>query len=258
MSSDPHARQPAGTPAGGQFAATAKTEPDVALGPGALSPLAVGTDLRTKTYGFHGVVTAVHSGCPMGGAQVMGQEVGIRPEALEPGYPWYTVTMHGGRGAAYVPHYDIVPTDSRQVANRELTEALDSMSKARAVVAKATTHLIAAELLKAEPRAAYLQLDDEATEYGTRVRTGKVLDADEQVLHDRVEDIELPDDVAPGHLYDQLSDLVSAYDDTNHALTCDAAVNDPMAREDGKLLPYRQPRIDLRAAMALYPEGKLS
>lgn len=234
----------------------AKAESAVALDGGRPEALALGTDVRTQTYGFHGEVATVHSGCPMGAAQIGAQETPIRPEALEDGYPWYTVRMHGG-GAAYVPHYDIVPPDPRPRAQRELDEALDSMSRARKVVADATTHLVAAEVLKAEPRAWYLELNDEETEYGTRVRTGRVLDQFDEVLHDDIEDIELPDGVPPGQLYDQLSDLVSGYDDCAHALSCDA-ITDPMAREDGKRTPYREPRIHLRAAMNLYPEGHFS
>lgn len=257
MSTDTHARQPAGTPVGGQFAVTAKTESAVALGADRPTALPLGADVKTHTHQFHGEVTVVHSGCPMGAAQIMCQEVPIRPEALEPGYPWYTVTMHGGRGAAYVPHYEVIDADTGTTALRELTEALAAKDRAQRAVVKATTHLIAAQLLEAEPKAAYLELNDELTEYGNRVRTGRVLDADENVLHEDVEDIEPADGQATGALYDEVADLVAAYDDCNQALSC-GAVTDPTRRPDGRLRDYPQHRIDLKAAQALYPKGQLS
>lgn len=257
MSTDTHARQPAGTPAGGQFATTAKTEPELALTSARrIDPLTAGTDVKTGTYGYHGAIKTVHDGCPEGAAWVACQRVPIRPEALEPGYPWYTVVVHAG-GAVSVPHYDIALTDSLGAASADLRGALDTLSKAERVIAKATTHMIAMEVLKAEPEAAYLELFDEDGDYGQRVRTGRVLDADGHVLYDDVEDIETDGGAPSGALYDELTDLVGNYDEASDAARSGAAV-DRSRRDDGKRVNFDGTLVDLKAAAALYPNGQFS
>lgn len=257
MSTDTHARQPAGTPVGGQFATTAKTEPGLTLtGAGRIEPLSAGADVKTGTYGYHGAIKSVHEGCPEGAAWVACQRVPIRPEALEPGYPWYTVVVHDG-GAVSVPHYDVALTDSMGAASADLHGALDTLSKAEKVIAKATTHMIAMEVLQADPDAAFLELFDEDGDYGQRVRTGRVLDAGGEVLYDDVEDIELPDDVPSGSLYDELTDLVGNYNEASDAARSGAAV-DRSRRDDGKRVNFDGTLIDLKAAAGLYPSGQFS
>ena len=134
-------RQPAGVPAGGQFATTAKTEPGLTLT--GTAPV-VGSDVTTNSRHFNGAVTRVHAGCPQGAFWVSGQTIPIRPEALEPGYPWYSVTLHRGAGAVCVPHYDIAGAPPVQPVPPLVAEA-----ERLTVAAQAAFD----ELMAADPRA---------------------------------------------------------------------------------------------------------
>lgn len=176
MSTDTHARQPAGTPVGGQFAATTRPEADVVID---------------------------------------------------------------------------TPAGARARAAEDLDRANAQMRQAREVAANATTHLIAAALLDAEPKAGYLELYDMETEYGFRVYASRVLDADGQTLHEGLEDF-LQGDAASEAVYDEVTELVGCYESTEHAGWCDA-VSDPGTRADGKLSASGLHLIDLHAAKALYP-----
>lgn len=151
------ARQPAGVPVGGQFATTAKTEPDLALTAPALG---VGSDVTTNARNFRGEVTKVHAGCPQADSWVFAHAIPIRAEALEPGYPWYSVKVNGG-GAVCVPHYDIADAPPAEPAPPAPTEAERLTAAARGAFD---------QLMAADPRAGHalwesMRGDVEAGEY---------------------------------------------------------------------------------------------
>lgn len=124
--------------------------------------------------------------------------------------------------------------------------------EANVVIARASTNLIATAVLRECPGAAYLNLDEEDTEYGPRVRSGAVLAADGSVLIGYLDD---DDGTVLGTLSQQVDDLLVGLSGLSMA-EGSPAVDDPMVRNaDGSMGNYHQHRIDLKAAAALYPSG---
>lgn len=131
----------------------------------------------------------------------------------------------------------------------DMNAAWDQLNAAREVIAKGTTHLIASDLLRVSPDAAYLELNEENEENCYRVRSGALLDVDGDVLLDDLGDFDPDSDNDLWTAVDEQLQNFRSLDDAEGS----PAVSDPMVNDEQGRPSHRQHRIDLKAALAFYP-----
>ena len=154
--------------------------------------------------------------------------------------------MVAGRAEAVVD-LPAAPISAAEVA---LEGAFEQLRAASEVIARATSHLIAHKVLWVLPTAAFLELDEERTEDGPRIFPGAIRDANGVELDYAPEDT---DDGYGNPLDEDLDELLTGVDSLRE-LESSPAVDDPVVRlADGRMGAHRQYRIDLAAALALYP-----